>query len=150
MFRTIIPLVSLLVGCASANNGKPAETPLEAPQKEQETAETEVPQPQEETAPSPDREQAMKDCEECNGDWGKHGLAQVEGCICRTKDHGKPCKDGNDCQGTCLKKEKDPKKEDEFTCSEFVTTFGCYSYLPKGWSERSKEEKKQIPYVCLD
>src|SRR5450759_4309113 len=35
--------------------------------------------------PSPS---TLEECRACNGEWGRHGLAQKESCLCRTKDAG--------------------------------------------------------------
>ena len=74
-------------------------------------------------------------CKACNGNWGRHGLANVEGCLCRTKDAGKVCKSGKDCESQCVAKdepdteivEKGPPAKGFFLgqCHEFATYFGC-------------------------
>jgi hypothetical protein len=150
IFLRVFCLLSLF-GCASTNNGQTPEAAEE--QTGQASSREEGPGSARETptagtdaeiAADPKREQAMRDCEKCNGQWGRHGLASVESCICRTSDFGKPCMDGDDCEGVCL------LKDSEFKCSELVTVFGCYSYLPKGWSKRSDKDKQGVPKICLD
>jgi hypothetical protein len=74
-------------------------------------------------------------CKVCNGQWGRHGLANVEGCLCRTKDAGKLCKSGKDCESQCVAKDKPdaeivdkgPPAKGFFLgrCHEFATYFGC-------------------------
>jgi hypothetical protein len=74
-------------------------------------------------------------CKACNGQWGRHGLANVEGCLCRTKDAGKVCKTTKDCESQCVARdqpdteivEKGPPAKGFFLgqCHEFATYFGC-------------------------
>lgn len=153
--RTPFLCAALALGCASTGNGQASE-PAEAQTSQaaaSSAANSENQDPAPTAAESGDeprrvadskRDQAIAECEECRGKWGKHGLAQVEGCICRTSDFGKPCADGDDCEGVCL------QKGAEFKCSEFATVFGCYSFLPRGWSKRADKDKQPIPRICLD
>src|SRR5689334_23287379 len=54
-------------------------------------------------APGPKpRPQTKQACDACGGLWDKHGIAETEGCICKTKDGGKVCRDGAECEGQCL------------------------------------------------
>jgi hypothetical protein len=41
-------------------------------------------------------------CAECDGHWGRYGMSDHERCACRTKDAGKVCHDGDECQSGCL------------------------------------------------
>jgi hypothetical protein len=52
-------------------------------------------------------------CDACGGKWGRHGLADVEVCICKTKDGGKECRDEADCETQCVAGEKDFVVEDK-------------------------------------
>src|SRR5262245_591656 len=55
------------------------------------------------TAPAPrPRPQTKQACAACGGLWGRHGLSPTEGCICKTKDGGRACRDGAECEGQCL------------------------------------------------
>jgi hypothetical protein len=154
---------ALLIGCASPGNGQIPKTAPEHPKqaavpeqaaaaepaalKENElvaSKESPVATAKGETPRASASPEALRECEKCNGKWGKHGLARVESCLCRTADFGKSCQDGDDCQGKCL------VTDSEFKCSEFVTVFGCHAYLPKGWSKKSDKEKKTIPTICVD
>jgi hypothetical protein len=100
------------------------------------------------TVENPARDQAIAACRECNGDWGNHGMFGIEGCVCRTSDGGTPCDDGADCKGQCI--ERAPQSG--FRCSEFTTEFGCYSYLPEGWSKQRHRKGVGVvpPRVCVD
>lgn len=98
------------------------------------------------TVDNPAREQAIAACRECNGDWSRHGIFSTEGCVCRTGDGGTPCDDGADCKGHCMARQP----ESGFRCSEFTTEWGCYSYLPEGWSKERHPEGTVEPYVCVD
>ena len=96
------------------------------------------------TVRNPALEEARESCEECNGDFGAHGMLGIVGCLCRTADAGRPCDDGNDCEGKCI------SGDTGFTCSEFTTVFGCHSYLPKGWSHETHTPPVKVPHICVD
>lgn len=118
---------------------------------------------------NPNREQAMARCRECDGDWGRHGLLGLEGCLCRARDAGRECRDGRDCEGTCLYERSERVQEASESCrdgycdvtlemfvlvgrcSEFVTTFGCHHYLPDGISDEGPfMARYPAPYRCCD
>ncbi len=90
------------------------------------------------------RAAAEQACRACNGRFGARGMLSIEVCSCRTNDAGKPCDDGNDCEGKCV------GRDGAFTCSEFEAVFGCHGYLPDGWSKGSSSEARRVPYVCTD
>jgi len=100
------------------------------------------------TVDNPAQEQAMTACRECNGDWGPRGIFGIEGCDCRTRDGGTPCDDGADCESQCI--ERGPGSG--FRCSEFTTEWGCYAYLPEGWSKQRRRKGVGVapPQVCVD
>lgn len=95
----------------------------------------------------PRRDEAIAECETCNGDWGRHGMMGVTGCLCRTTDGGTPCDDGLDCEAKCLS-----ASGGGYECAEFVTTFGCRSYLPDGWSTQKTSGAfgRRVPRSCVD
>jgi len=119
---------------------------------------------------NPHREEEMARCRECDGDWGRHGLLGLEGCNCRARDAGEECRDGRDCEGTCLYERSERVQEASESCgpdgmchvtlelfvlvgrcSEFVATFGCHHYLPDGISERGPfMSSYPAPYRCSD
>lgn len=51
---------------------------------------------------NPARRRALAACEACQGLWGRWGISQFEGCNCRTRDAGRACEDGRDCEGLCV------------------------------------------------
>jgi hypothetical protein len=77
-------------------------------------------------------------CDACQGKWGRHGLADVESCICKTKDGGKECRDEADCEAQFVVVEKGspPTGHWKGRCAEYATTFGCHRFVPKGASKR--------------
>src|SRR5216110_3273672 len=73
------------------------------------------------------------ECKACNGEWGVHGLVQVESCLCRTHDSGRRCRDGAECEGECIAQpgavevvDPGPPRRGYFVgkCSEFDHLFG--------------------------
>ena len=122
------------------------------------------PPPPSATAPSASRTkpppQAEKDCKACNGDWGIHGLGQTPSCNCRTKDGGKRCRDGTECQGLCIGADnperqvvdKGPPARGFFVgrCSKFETVFGCYRPIDDGASARPVDLTEPPQMICFD
>jgi hypothetical protein len=108
----------------------------------------------------------IDECRACEGDWGMHGLSdaisQTESCDCRTKDGGKRCTDGIDCQGMCVANADNP----EFDvvdigppargflvgrCSDFVTVFGCNPLIDAGARDLGPVSVTEPPPVlCVD
>ena len=94
------------------------------------------------------------------GRWGVHGLAEVEICICKTRDSGRSCRDGADCEGQCLAEagrdrggRQGPPGQGLLPgrCSEFDTTFGCHHIIPEGASKRDPSSPKTPPSrFCID
>jgi len=88
------------------------------------------------------RPTSKQGCDACGGQWAVHGIEQVEGCICRTKDGGKACRDGTECEGSCLVKddakfetvEPGPPPRGHYVgrCADYDTTFGCNRMIPNG------------------
>lgn len=77
----------------------------------------------------------QEECNACRGKWGRHGLAQVPSCLCRTTDAGKRCHRRSDCQGLCMAEDSvereivapGPPAQGYFVgrCAEFEPIFGC-------------------------
>jgi hypothetical protein len=98
-------------------------------------------------------------CRACNGDWGPHGLAQKEGCVCRTKDAGKSCKSKGDCESQCvasdppnaviLEKGLPPKGFFLGHCHEFVRFFGCGRLL-RDRSSTPEPLDEPPAKICID
>lgn len=99
-------------------------------------------------------------CRACNGEWGPHGLAQVESCMCRTKDAGKPCKGKGDCESQCVATEqpetqvvdKGPPAKGYFLghCHEFVPFFGCGRLLRDSNDTTPVALDEPPPKICID
>ena len=99
-------------------------------------------------------------CDACQGRWGIHGLAETKSCICRTKDAGKICRDGNDCSALCIADEKKfevkeagPPARGYYVgkCSTYDTVFGCFKLIPGG--TRSKPPllpDDAADSICID
>ncbi len=92
---------------------------------------------------NPARVAAQAACRACKGVWGRHGLAQMEGCNCRTKDAGRVCH-GGDCEGACLFRETVDGKP-EGRCSELKTSLGCHERII-----RSANGEIAVHNVCVD
>jgi hypothetical protein len=110
-------------------------------------------------AAAPARPSTPEACRACNGDWGKHGLAQREGCLCRTKDAGKLCKSKADCESQCVAKDdpdteivdKGPPARGYFLgrCHAFTTFFGCARLL-RGSPEPNTQLDELPMKICVD
>jgi hypothetical protein len=107
-----------------------------------------------------ERPKTKEACEACQGRWGIHGLAEVETCICKTRDSGRSCRDGADCEGQCLAEsggfvvvDKGPPAKGYFRgrCSEFDTTFGCHHMIPEGASKKGPQiADDAAEQICID
>jgi hypothetical protein len=107
-----------------------------------------------------DRPQTAEACKACQGRWGIHGLAQIETCICKTRDSGRSCRDGADCEGQCLAEtggfvviDKGPPARGYYRgrCSEFETTFGCAPMIPDGASKKGPQlAEDAAERICID
>ena len=100
------------------------------------------------------------ECRACSGEWGLHGLAQTVSCLCRTRDAGKPCKDGLDCEGECEVLEgkvevtdRGPPARGYFLgrCSDLDHLFGCHKLLVDGTANRGPVILDEpLPEMCID
>jgi hypothetical protein len=100
-------------------------------------------------------------CDACKGLWAKHGIADTESCICKTKDGGKTCRDGAECEGTCLVSDDakfevavpgpPPKGSFAGKCSEYDTAFGCHRMIARGTGARGPvTEEEAAERLCVD
>jgi hypothetical protein len=100
------------------------------------------------------------ECRACKGEWAVHGLVQLESCLCRTKDVGKRCRDGLECEGECILQPGDvqvvepgPPRRGFFVgrCSEFDHFFGCHKLLMDGTVAQGPAPLDEAPSdVCID
>lgn len=112
---------------------------------------------------NPALEAARRACEACDGIWGRHGMAGVEGCNCRTRDAGSPCRDSDDCEGLCVFTRFERRTDSAGQvwarpvgeCSERTMIFGCHSIIRSGAA--SDPEVRVFPgrgltapYICID
>jgi hypothetical protein len=103
---------------------------------------------------------AKTSCDACRGVFAVHGVAEVESCNCRTPDSGKVCRDGADCQGSCLADEqrfqvleKGPPARGFYLgrCSEFKTAFGCFKFIPTGVAAKGPQRQEDAAEdLCVD
>lgn len=112
-------------------------------------------------APKGPRPTDKAGCDACKGQWARHGIAEAESCICKTKDGGKTCRDGSECEGTCVVAD-DAKFEivkpgatplGFFTgrCADYDTSFGCYRMIPKNTRAKGPyPEEEAAPRLCVD
>jgi len=77
------------------------------------------------------REQAR--CTENGGRWGQGGGVGRFVCYTDTKDGGKACTSGNDCEGLCLARAR--------SCAPVTPLFGCNDVLTGGG---------QAATICVD
>ena len=100
-------------------------------------------------------------CDACKGQWARHGISETESCICKTKDAGKACRDGSECEGPCLVTDDakfevaapGPPPRGSFTgkCSEYDTVFGCFRSIPAGTRAKGPvAEEEATQRLCVD
>jgi hypothetical protein len=100
------------------------------------------------------------ECRQCNGRWGIHGLREEPSCLCRTRDAGKTCKDGLECEGECVVvegkvevTEAGPPPRGYFVgaCTEFDHIFGCHKLLMDGTAAKGPSGLDEaLPEMCID
>jgi hypothetical protein len=103
-------------------------------------------------------------CRACGGEWAVHGLLGAQhgamSCLCPTRDGGKRCRDGVECQGECVTDGADhevtaagPPPVGFFvgTCSRFRTTYGCHRVIASGALHAGPVPLDQPPTeICAD
>ncbi|MBL9008372.1 MAG: hypothetical protein JNJ46_29195 [Myxococcales bacterium] len=75
-------------------------------------------------------------CDKCGGTWGPFGVGKAPACNCKTRDAGKSCRDGNDCQGFCLFQHYDAEGREYGKCSDSDKLSGCFELIDKGAAKR--------------
>jgi hypothetical protein len=102
---------------------RPAIGPKPRPEAVSEAAATDdVPAP--EAAPpvsDVEKSAAQLSCERKGDMWAKAGASGASACVKRTRDAGKRCVTGKDCQGECLARSK--------SCAPYMPLFGCNDVL---------------------
>ena len=85
---------------------------------------------------NPALDTAKQACQKCSGIWGPFGPGKTQACNCKTRDAGKTCRDGNDCQGFCLFQHYDAEGHEFGKCSDSDKLSGCFELIDKGASKR--------------
>lgn len=83
------------------------------------------------------RIETQEQCLQAGGFWREHCGLMQDCCNFKTTDFEQACSDTSQCQGKCL---VETNESTSGTCSQWKTTFGCYSYLDDG----------EIAAVCVD
>lgn len=93
-----------------------------APEKPEPAAGEDIPPP-EAAAPVPEarKSPAQLACERKGDLWVKAGTSAAFACVTRTRDAGKRCTSGRQCQGECLARSG--------TCAPYQPLFGCNDIL---------------------
>jgi len=115
-------------------------------------------------------DEAKAACVACNGAWGPLGMAGNLRCNCRTHDGGRECRDGDQCEGTCLVERTEILQRGHppicdasgcsarfgtgrlvGRCSEWRYLFGCHARIPSGASRRPPVTLPARAYqTCVD
>jgi len=112
-------------------------------------------------AVKPPRPTTKAGCDACKGLWAVHGIAETESCICKTKDASKACRDGSECEGTCLVAEDakfevvvpGPPPRGFYTgkCSDYDATFGCHRSIANGTRAKGPAVAEEaVQHLCVD
>lgn len=76
-------------------------------------------------------------CKSLGGEWGRFGMADILRCNLPTKDGGKSCTDGSQCEaGICSAR----TGENSGTCPDLRLNFGCMDVIESG----------KIASLCVD
>ena len=145
--RTMIAAagVLILLGACAREPAEPAiETVGQTPPAEAPTTET----------PSPEAQAA---CQTRGGEMRRVGMLGSWQCIVRYADAGKPCTDGDQCQGDCRSEVTLPPPPSgppvvpekaaplppatEGVCQADSDSFGCYAVI---------EDGRSAPMICVD
>ena len=77
--------------------------------------------PAAEAPPPPPKSPEQLSCERKGGTWATAGGSGAKSCVRRTRDSGKACSNGRQCEGDCLARSR--------TCSPIMPLFGCNEIL---------------------
>jgi hypothetical protein len=143
-------------GCCTRRGGK-ATAPVPPAAVQQSVTAVPAPRPEPAAAERPKTKEA---CGACNGVWAIHGLGETEACNCRTKDGGKLCRDGAECEASCIADENrfevvqaGPPAKGFYVgnCSEFETAFGCFKFIAAGIRAKGPQLKEDAAdSFCID
>ena len=103
-----------------------AATPVLEAKPEEAAPSEEAAPPVPEIEPAPEAVVTVKTqmhlaCEKTGGRWSMAGSAEVSFCQTPTRDAGKQCTKGSDCDGYCLSKSR--------TCAPYTPLLGCNEVL---------------------
>ena len=82
-----------------------------------EPAPTEEALPVEEAVPAVLKSPEQLQCEKKGGTWARAGKSEARTCVNKTRDGGKQCTKGTQCEGLCLARSG--------TCAPLAPLFGC-------------------------
>jgi hypothetical protein len=117
---------------------------------------------------NPAREQAIVACRACSGTWGPQGRLAHESCNCRSRNAGRRCTDGAQCDGVCVQtgvervtpprgcapgrtcRLNPPYYRAVGRCSPFVHAFGCNQRIPVGGHAAPTRDALPIETSCVD
>jgi hypothetical protein len=116
---------------------------------------------QQHSDPTPKRPETKEACDACGGLWAVHGFLPEESCICATRDAGRSCTDGKQCEGACIVDGNEQFQVVEGgssargfyvgRCAAFDTTFGCYRIIPDGAAEQGPHTADEgVAEICVD
>ena len=83
--------------------------------------------------PEEEKSAARIACEKKGDLWAKAGNSSAHTCVKRTRDNGKRCTRGTQCEGLCLARSG--------TCAPFTPLFGCNEIL--------QDDGRRVT-LCLD
>lgn len=107
---------------APADAAKAAPAPAEAAKPNAAKAGGEAPAPgAAEEDPVPPKPPEQLACEKNGGTWATTGTSGAQACVRRTRDGGKQCSNGRQCEGDCLARSR--------SCSPIAPLFGCNEIL---------------------
>ena len=114
--------VTPLDGAAAAPVAAAAAEPEAAtPAAAAETDGKAEPEAEEAAPPPPPKPPEQLACERKGGSWASAGGSGARACVKRTRDAGKQCTTGRQCEGDCLARSQ--------TCSPITPLFGCNEIL---------------------
>ncbi|MCU0828691.1 MAG: hypothetical protein MUE52_15120 [Tabrizicola sp.] len=105
---------------AAATEDAPEPAPVPEAGPTEAVPEVELP-PEAEVAPGEVKSEAQLACEKRKGRWVAVGTGAIRSCVFPTRDSGKQCTRGSDCEEACLAR--------SMTCAPFKPLWGCNEIL---------------------